>query len=577
MTTGRRISFAAPAASTTESPLETATSGSGEARSRVGRMSLSVAAAGGLVGGGWAAAALFGIVSWHSASLVCVPTAAGVAVSVALFALCRVRRVPDRRFVPLGLAYVVTLCFLGSVVHLLHEADRYGRVTAFGPPVLVIAMFPLLLPSPPRLTALTALASVVAVVAGAFAASLEGHASMSVGTYVDVASVPLACALLAYFVSRRISRLQSEAARARRLGSYQLEEKLGEGGMGEVWRARHHLLARSAAIKLIQQDRLDPRPEGRRIAIERFYREAQAIASLESMHTVRLFDFGATSDGTLYYAMELLDGIDLATLVREHGPLPPERVRRVLLQICDSLGEAHELGLVHRDVKPANVILCRLGRGYDVVKVLDFGIVALQTEFAEGRDGLTGAGVAIGSPGFMAPEALAGEACDARADIYSVGCVAYWLLTGRRVFEVASRALEVAAVMRDPVVPPSSLGYRVPADLERIVLSCLAKFADDRPESIDDLAEALSRCTPDEPWDQARARAWWERHGSPRAFAGAPADDDTPRATAVHGTTRRLDAPAAGDATRPLRRRADGGEPTVIASTLKSRVTKRRS
>jgi serine/threonine-protein kinase len=340
------------------------------------------------------------------------------------------------------------------------------------------------------------------------------------------------------------------------------------------------MLARSAAIKLIHLDRLDPRPEVRRVAIERFHREARAIAALESTHTVRLFDFGATNDGTLYYVMELLDGVDLAELVKRHGPMPAERVRAILLQICDSLGEAHEMGLVHRDVKPANVILCRLGRTWDFVKVLDFGIVALQSDAAEEKpDDLTGAGTVVGSPGFMAPEALAGEPCDARSDIYSIGCVAYWLLTGRKVFEVSNRALEVAAVMRDPVIPPSALGFAVPRDLEDVVLACLAKLPEDRPASVDELAERLAGCVDREAWDSQRARAWWERHGA--SLDGARPTEST-RTSPLQVVTRLPDPtpagpePVPGPSTATWVRRAEPGEAPGMVPTRRSRSGRTR-
>jgi serine/threonine-protein kinase len=233
---------------------------------------------------------------------------------------------------------------------------------------------------------------------------------------------------LATIISRVIYGLRQQVAEANELGQYVLEEKIGGGGMGEVWRARHRLLIRPAAIKLIRPQ-MSGDPE---LLLRRFEREARATAALKSPHTVQLYDFGATEDGRLYYVMELLDGLDLDTLVRQYGPLPVERVVHLLRQVCSSLQDAHGNGLVHRDIKPANVVVSRAGTTFDFAKVLDFGLVKLDA--ARDEDDavkLSTEGSAGGTPAFMAPEVVLGVAdTDHRVDLYALGCVGYWLLTG---------------------------------------------------------------------------------------------------------------------------------------------------
>ena len=218
---------------------------------------------------------------------------------------------------------------------------------------------------------------------------------------------------------------------AQDLGSYKLVERLGQGGMGEVWRAEHRLLARNAAVKLVRPEVLGGGgPEDAQVIRRRFEREAQATAALGSPHTIRVFDYGVTDDGTFYYVMELLAGRDLESLVREFGPVQADRVVYLLRQVCHSLAEAHARGLVHRDIKPANIYVCRLGLEFDFVKVLDFGLVKVRQP--RGQQALTATMEhTTGTPAYMAPEIILGETnVDRRADVYALGCVAYYLLTG---------------------------------------------------------------------------------------------------------------------------------------------------
>jgi serine/threonine-protein kinase len=296
------------------------------------------------------------------------------------------------------------------------------------------------------------------------------------------------------------------------MGSYRLESRLGKGGMGEVWRASHRMLARPAAVKLVRADVLGIDEGSYGTALARFEREAQVTAALESPHTVELYDYGVSDDGSLYYVMELLDGVDLDRLVEQYGALPAERVIHVLRQVCASLGEAHRRGLVHRDVKPANIYLCRRALEYDFVKVLDFGLVrqhsGLGTE--EPADNLSKMGTIIGTPAYMAPEVIRGRPADARSDIYAVGCVAYWLLTGVKVFDAPTApALLVAQASEEPVAPSQRRDLDIPPGLEALVLACLEKDPETRIQTVEEIVARLSRVELERDWSQERAESWW--------------------------------------------------------------------
>jgi serine/threonine protein kinase len=355
--------------------------------------------------------------------------------------------------------------------------------------------------------------------------------------------VSVVFARLVVRVRREAAEARAEAKRAtqeaRELGSYRLVKCLGKGGMGEVWRAEHRLLAREAAIKLI---RLDSAATSSSEQQERFRREAQTLAALRSRNTIELFDYGVAADGTFFYVMELLDGFDLESLVVKHGPQPPGRVLRLLMQACRSLGEAHEAGLVHRDIKPANLFVCRAADEVDVVKVLDFGLVrALSGDesdapplsvqaVAQGAAlppdtelKLTRAGAVMGTPEFMAPEQALGQKLDGRADLYALGCVGFWLLTGRVVFRKDQAMQLLLAHIQEP--PPPLETYApdpVPQGLKLAIMACLAKSSEHRPQTAGDLyrklAEAERELPPDEVWTEERARAWWQKfQPKPRA------------------------------------------------------------
>jgi eukaryotic-like serine/threonine-protein kinase len=305
--------------------------------------------------------------------------------------------------------------------------------------------------------------------------------------------------------------LRREVRDARRLGQYTLGEKLGEGGMGVVYRASHAMLRRPTAIKLLA--------DGGDASLARFEQEVQLLAALNHPNIVTVHDYGRTADGSFYYAMELLDGMDLEKLVAADGPQPPERVIHLVRQAARGLDEAHDVGLVHRDIKPANVFVCRRWGEPDAVKVLDFG---LAKNNAEPPKSVTGQNVVLGTPLYISPEALRGAALvDVRSDIYSLGAVAYFLLTAEPVFAGTS-ALEICAqhLHSAPVAPSERLGRAVPADLEAIVLRCLSKSPGDRYPTAAELERALAACAGAAEWSPQRARAWWQQRGNEPAPAG---------------------------------------------------------
>ena len=322
------------------------------------------------------------------------------------------------------------------------------------------------------------------------------------------------CALVAPLISHIITRLGRELRKAREMGSYVLGNRIGAGGMGEVWQATHRFLARPAAIKLIKPDVLGNMTKAQGdVLVQRFRREARAAAMLRSPHTIQLYDFGVASDGTFYYVMELLNGMDLQTLVATHGPLPPARVVYLLQQACESLAEAHDRGLVHRDIKPANIHVCRMGQYHDFVKVLDFGLVKSQLSAAgpELDPGLTAPNAVTGTPAYLSPESALGEPVDHRTDIYALGCVAYWMLTGRYVFSGESSMQVVARHVSSVPDAPSRHGpFDISPALDRLVLNCLQKRPAERPATARELCELLGRCEVESVWTREDARVWWE-------------------------------------------------------------------
>jgi serine/threonine protein kinase len=379
-------------------------------------------------------------------------------------------------------------------------------------------LFTVVVPSSPRRTVIATLASVssVPVVTGFVIANNTVPGVTPDKFFLALIFPYLLVVVMAYVGARVIYSLGKEVTSARALGAYRLVERLGAGGMGEVWRANHYLLARPAAIKLVRPDfpgTSDSADRYRELQ-ERLGREAQATAMMRSPHTIELYDFGLAKDGTFYYVMELLDGFDLETLIERFGPVPAERAIHLLIQVCDSLGEAHAEGLIHRDIKPANVYICRHGREVDFVKVLDFGMVKSQREDDDTETQLTVDHAVCGTPAFMAPEQVLGSRLvDARTDLYAVGCLAYWLITGQLVF-TGRTAMEILVqhTQAVPVRPSARTELEIPAKLDDVILTCLAKNPDDRPVSADRLAETLASIATGSTWTIRRAQEWWNMH-----------------------------------------------------------------
>jgi serine/threonine-protein kinase len=314
--------------------------------------------------------------------------------------------------------------------------------------------------------------------------------------------------------SRQLYGLRARIREIGKLGQYTLEDKIGEGGMGVVFRARHALLRRPAAIKLLSKERSSERDQAR------FEREVQLTSRLTHPNTVSIFDYGRSADGTFYYVMEYLDGLDLNRLVEAEGPIEPARVIHLLTQVCGALGEAHALHLVHRDIKPANIVLTERADEPDVVKVVDFGLAKTLQQ----SDGDTLAGAVIGTPLFLAPEAInRPDGVDGRADLYGVGAVGYYLLTGRHVFEGQTVVELLGKHLLEPASPPSARGQTpIPADLDALVLACLAKDPGARPQTAHALRTLLFACEDAPHYDRAKASAWWRERGE-RLRAGASA------------------------------------------------------
>jgi serine/threonine protein kinase len=308
--------------------------------------------------------------------------------------------------------------------------------------------------------------------------------------------------------------LQKATIAAKKLGQYALEEKLGAGGMGTVYKARHAMLRRPTAVKLLDVDRMSD------TAIARFEREVQLTSTLTHPNTVAVFDYGRTPDGIFYYAMEYLEGLNLDDFVKRYGPLPEARMVYILQQVCGALAEAHAAGLVHRDVKPANIFLTSRGGLYDFVKVLDFGLV--KALVGEERANITIPHAMAGTPLYASPEAISRpDQVDARTDVYAVGGVGYYLLTGSPVFTGES-VVEICMkhVNAAPEPPSARSGKPMSRDLEGLLLRCLAKSPSDRPRDAAELLCNLNACVIEGTWTAGDAAAWWAAREESARFAG---------------------------------------------------------
>ena len=435
----------------------------------------------------------------------------GIVVSVLLFFFTRRSQRDPATMLDLGLVYMMlTAVALALMFHwepIPADMRISPEISWIG---AVVLMFAAIIPS----------TRVKTLVAGLIAVSMNPMAMLIARARGTWNFEPATGALLMHYpdyllvgvavvISHIVHTLGHQVAKAREMGSYQLGELLGRGGMGEVYKATHRMLARPAAIKLIRPGTIGAtNPAAAQLAVSRFRREAEAAANLQSPHTVELYDFGVTDDQTLYFVMELLEGLDLDTLVREHGPVPAARVVHILRQVCASLEEAHVRGLVHRDIKPANIHVGRLGLVCDFVKVLDFGLVKPIAD--RSLDTLaTQAGLVVGTPGYMAPEMVLSDTVDGRADLYALGCVAYYLLTGQQVFDGDTPMKVMAKHLQETPIPPSQrVQIAVPLRLEQVVLACLAKKPEDRPRSAAELSRLLAAADV-ERWTDEQASEWW--------------------------------------------------------------------
>jgi hypothetical protein len=410
-------------------------------------------------------------------------------------------------------------------------ADGYVSMLQLAGMAMMCAIRAALIPSSPRRTSIiTALFGLPMLAVTTFLVPLA-HGGLARRDSTSLANpwLPVTTVMIWGFavitcavITRVIYGLRVEIREARRFGQYVLEEKLGEGGMGEVYRARHGMMRRPSAIKLLRADR------GGDLDLRRFEREVQLTARLTHPNTITIFDYGRSVDGVFYYAMELLDGATLEQVVSAHGRLDVGRVVRILTMACGALNEAHAIGLVHRDIKPANIMLCSQGGEHDIVKMLDFGLVK-EMQVDQGVK-LTGARTIVGTPRYMAPETISlPDAADVRTDIYALGAVAYYMLTGADVFGGQSVVEVLSRHLHQEPEPPSARGVELPPALEALVLSCLSKDPGLRPQSATELRDRLEACGI-EPWSSERAHSWWRAHEATLTRA-------VPRSPARVGTT----------------------------------------
>jgi serine/threonine-protein kinase len=476
------------------------------------------------------------------------PGAISVTIAFAVAVLAGSRRVPLQTIMNIGVAFEIVAAYSiaistywGVYRGLAYEPEHLTIIgLSFVAPWIMF--YTIVIPNQPKKALLAATLAATSVPVALVLSARYGGSTIRLdpGGWITVVVVPYALIVLTAWIGARVVfKLGTAVRKAREMGSYRLVERLGQGGMGEVWRAKHRMLARPAAIKLVRPDVLGVLgtvdDEQRRQVLGRFEREAQTTAQMRSPHTIELYDFGVTDDGTFYYVMELLDGFDLETLITRFGPLPPERAIYLLCQACDSLAEAHASSLIHRDIKPANIYVCRYGRSTDFVKVLDFGLVKLSQEDVSGVLDVTAEHGPGGTPAYTAPEQAAGDGhVDGRADIYALGCVAYWLVTGQLVFDARGGLEMVAHHIRTIPTPPSErTELDVSRELDDVILSCLEKDPDRRPQTADELAQRLAACETGARWTPLRAQEWWDVHQPPvsriseaeRRLVPAPAPD----------------------------------------------------
>jgi serine/threonine-protein kinase len=426
-------------------------------------------------------------------------------VCLALYLYAR-RSTAYRTVLRVGLVFEVVTCMSVAFLETWLNADAPSEGVRLSLVALFLLIFPATIPARTGVRVATTTISFASLPLAFWVTAMMGRPTEHVAFVLLPTFV---AALGGIAVSRIVHGLSVQLTEAQTLGAYQLVKKLGAGGMGEVWLGKHQMLMRPAAIKIVSAESLG---EDAETAIRRFEREAQATSVLRSPHTVELYDFGVSDNGTFYYAMELLEGQDLESLVEEHGPLPAGRVIHILEQVCQSLEDAHRHRLVHRDIKPANVFICRLGNEVDFVKVLDFGLVKPESdiEVSANNLNLSQENIIAGTPAYMAPELALSTKVGHGIDIYALGCVGYYLLTGELVF-TGKTAMEVALkhVKEAPTPPSERTEVPVPKDLEELVLACLEKDPTNRPRTATAVRERLQELAKIHPWTKADAEAWW--------------------------------------------------------------------
>lgn len=449
-------------------------------------------------------------------------------ISVGMMVLIKRHHDAPEKLINAALFYQITVSFAFSYAELQLPAPSGRLIGGLSFVAVLIVLFPMLIPTTLRRSLVVGLLAASTGPAAALVMTGFTERTLPGGAMALTAYLPsyVVVALVAFPVAM-LQRMGHQVARAQVLGSYELKEPLGYGGMGEVWSAEHQLLRRPAAVKLITPEALSTsNPNQNETVAKRFEREAQATADLKSPHTVQLYDYGVTREGTFYYVMELLDGFDLDEAVKRFGPMPAERVVFLLRQACDSMWDAHQSGMVHRDIKPANIYTCHYGHRYDYVKVLDFGLVK-EIRDSSAEVSLTGTGTITGTPAYIAPEMVSGLEYDERADLYALGCVGYWLLTGKLVFDRPNAMQMLLAHVGDDPIPPSQIAeLRVPDALDKILMKCLAKAPVDRFQTAQELADALDGVALDDPWTEERAKRWWSVHENLREAPVRPVSAD---------------------------------------------------
>jgi serine/threonine-protein kinase len=462
-------------------------------------------------------------------------------VSVGFMVVQRSGWMSKRRLLDLGMAFQVVIAFACG----LFEAAAYQNpetvVLGHSGIAVWMVLCSRLMPNAPMKSAITAALCVAMWPLGYWVdLQIYGFAPISTSRMLVWVLPLVIVAVWMYVLNGRTLSMYVQQERAADLGGYVLTEWMGRGGRGEVWRARHKTLARDAAVKIIRPEMLQAGTGRQELVLRRrFEREARATASLRSPHTVDLYDFGRATDGSFYYVMELLEGIDLQSAVERFGPMEPARVAHVLYQVAQSLEEAHRAGLVHRDIKPRNIILSRMGFAYDFSKVLDFGLVKTLHYGDPEATETTLDGTTTGTPAYMSPEvAMGDQAIDGRADLYSLGCTAYFLLTGRMVFDAPTpTAFAIAHVQQTPAPLRERSELPIPAGLEAIVMQLLEKSPGQRIASARELGQRLRALQDMRSWTPEQAERWWEINLPESARPAAVLEKETESEAFAHAHT----------------------------------------